>query len=406
MKYSQEMKSAFSYSLVMEEASRCLLCYDAPCSKSCPAGTDPAKFIRSVRFLNFKGGAETIRINNILGGICARVCPTERYCELGCSRSGIDKPIDIGRIQRFLTDFEKENNMHILDVNKAKNKNIAVIGSGPGGLSIAGLLAKDGYGVTIYEKESKAGGYLRYGIPEYRLPNSVVDDEINIIKNLGVKFVFNTKVGEDISLDDIKEKYSAVILAIGTSKGKILDMFKNNKYVISAVDLLKKIKNNPFSIKILDSALIIGGGDVAMDVSTSLRLLGFKYVSDVVFETNDEFKASKEEKEIAYKEGVSIFDGYIPISIQNNEVTFKHRFTDATLKIKSDLIVLAIGQEADYDGLDVEFNKNEVKEKQYRINNSNLFYVGDIAHLEKTVVYAVRSAKEVAFEVKRYLGGK
>ena len=105
-KYQEEYEVGFTPRLVMEEASRCLLCLDAPCSSSCPAGTDPAKFIRSLRFKNVKGAAETVRINNILGAICARVCPTERYCQLGCSRSGIDKPIDIGRIQRYITDFE------------------------------------------------------------------------------------------------------------------------------------------------------------------------------------------------------------------------------------------------------------------------------------------------------------
>lgn len=114
-KYTEELERGYSVSTVMEEAQRCLLCYDAPCSKACPAGTDPAKFIRSVRFRNFKGAAETIRINNALGAVCARVCPTERYCESGCSRCGIDKPIDIGGIQRFVTDFEAACGMKVLE---------------------------------------------------------------------------------------------------------------------------------------------------------------------------------------------------------------------------------------------------------------------------------------------------
>ena len=114
-KYMKEYEAGFNPRLVMEEASRCLLCHDAPCSKACPAGTDPAKFIRSVRFKNVKGAAETVRVNNILGAICARVCPTERYCQLGCSRSGIDKPIDIGRIQRYVTDSEEAFKMDILE---------------------------------------------------------------------------------------------------------------------------------------------------------------------------------------------------------------------------------------------------------------------------------------------------
>ena len=152
-KYLEEIEAGFTPLTICQEAARCLLCHDAPCSKECPAGTDPGKFIRSVRFKNYKGAAETIRENNILGAICARVCPTEKYCQKGCSRSGIDKPIDIGRIQRYVTDLEASLNMKILKKGPSKNKKIAVVGSGPGGLSIAGNLLLKGYRVEIYEKE-------------------------------------------------------------------------------------------------------------------------------------------------------------------------------------------------------------------------------------------------------------
>ena len=148
-KYTEELERGYSVSTVMEEAQRCLLCYDAPCSKACPAGTDPAKFIRSVRFRNFKGAAETIRVNNVLGAVCARVCPTERYCESGCSRCGIDKPIDIGGIQRFVTDFEAACGMKVLEKGAANGKRIAVIGSGPAGLQAAATLLQLGYEVEI-----------------------------------------------------------------------------------------------------------------------------------------------------------------------------------------------------------------------------------------------------------------
>ncbi|MFA6645435.1 MAG: NAD(P)-binding protein, partial [Bacilli bacterium] len=171
-KYLQELEPAYTPLTVCEEASRCLLCLDAPCSKDCPAGTDPGRFIRAVRFRNFKGAAEVVRENNVLGSICARVCPTERYCQKGCARSGIDVPIDIGRIQRFITDFEEANGMRILKKGKPNGKRIAIVGSGPAALQAAASLARLGYAINIYEKEAKAGGYLRYGIPEYRLPTN------------------------------------------------------------------------------------------------------------------------------------------------------------------------------------------------------------------------------------------
>lgn len=405
-KYQQELEARYTPRLVMEEASRCLLCLDAPCSSSCPAGTDPAKFIRSIRFKNVKGAAETVRINNLLGAICARVCPTERYCQAGCSRSGIDKPIEIGRIQRYITDFETDLDMNILEAKEGNGKKVAVIGSGPAGLTAAGELALLGYEVTIYEKEAKAGGYLRYGIPEYRLPNEVVDKEIERIVKLGVDVVLNTKVGEDVTLEELKKEYAAVVLAVGYSKGKMLPMFEGNRKVVLAVDFLKKVKDRKGNVKVPNNVLVIGGGDVAMDVVTTLKMLGAEQVTDVVYETFAEFKASKKELEGAQKEGVSIIDGYVPVSTaRGGIVKFKHRYINSELKIKADLIVLAVGQVADLEKLPVELEKGEVKASGNHMG-ANVFFAGDIGHGEKTVVYGVKLGKEVAKAVDAYLGGK
>lgn len=406
-KYLEEYEVGYTPRLVMEEASRCLLCLDAPCSQSCPAGTDPAKFIRSVRFKNIDGAAETVRINNILGSICARVCPTEKYCQAGCSRSGIDKPIDIGRIQRYITDYEEQTKMDIVEVAPSNGKKVAVIGSGPSGLTAAAELAKLGYKVTIYEKEAKSGGYLRYGIPEYRLPNKVVDEEIDRIVKLGVDISLNTKVGEDVLLEDLKDENDAVILAIGSNKGKILPLFEDNKRVKIAVDWLKNVKSRKGKVKVPNNVLVVGGGDVAMDVVTTLKLLGVEHVTDVVYETFSEFKASKKELQGAQKEGVTIIDGYIPVKVQRGGVvTFKHREINSELKIKADLIILAVGQMVDATGIDVDFVRGEVDEENFRVKDTNLFFTGDIAHGEKTVVYSVRLGKQVAKEIDSFLGGK
>lgn len=406
-KYQEEYEVGFTPRLVMEEASRCLLCLDAPCSSSCPAGTDPAKFIRSLRFKNVKGAAETVRINNILGAICARVCPTERYCQEGCSRSGIDKPIDIGRIQRYITDFEDALKMDILEVKESNGKKVAVVGSGPAGLTVAAELAKDGYQVTIYEKDAKAGGYLRYGIPEYRLPNEVVDKEIKRIVELGVDIVLNTKIGEDVKIEQLRKENDAVILAVGYSEGKMLPMFENNRKVIKAVDWLKKCKDKKGKVKVPENVLVVGGGDVAMDVVTSLKLLGCPHVTDVVYEQFSEFRASKKELNNAQEQGVTIIDGYVPVAVaRGGIVKFKHRVIPAELKVKADLIILAVGQVPNVDNLGVNLEKGEVNARGCRVPDTNIFFAGDIGHGEKTVVWGVRSGKEVAFEVKRFLGGK
>ena len=406
--YKKDFEPGFSPLNVCEEAARCLLCHDAPCSKACPAGTNPDKFIRSVRFRNFKGAAETIRENNALGAICARVCPTEKYCQKGCSRSGIDKPIDIGRIQRYVTDFEEANGMKILEKGKANGKAIAIVGSGPAALQAAVSFNKLGYAVDVYEKEKVLGGMLRL-IPEYRLPNRVVDVEIKRIEELGVKFHTGVEVGKDVSIAELKAKHDAVVLAPGYSYGKILPMFENNKYVVSAVDFLREAKAKGGAIKVPNNVLVVGGGDVAMDVVTTLKLVGVEHVTDVVYEEFKEFKASKKELEGAQKLGVTIMDGFVPAKVEGNVVSFAHRVIKSEVKVEADFIVLAVGQYPEVKGLGIDLVKGEVNEgKPYYTKDPKVFVCGDIAHsaYDKTVVGGVRTGKEVAQYVHLALGGK
>lgn len=405
--YSKE-KEGLNYQTLTEEVSRCLLCLDAPCSKMCPAYTDPARFIRAVRFKNLKGAAEVIRENNALGAICARVCPTERYCQKGCSRSGIDRPIDIGLIQRYVTDFEKETDMHILKCEPERKEKVAIIGSGPSGLETACLLKMKGYQVDIYEKEKKPGGYLRNGIPEYRLPNAIVDYEIKRITDLGVKIKLGKEIGKDISFDDLKKKYDAVVVAIGYSESKSLDMFKGDK-VLLATDFLKECKAKKGKIELPDNVVVIGGGDVAMDVVTSLKKVGVKNVTDVVYESLDEFLASKKELNEARENKVTIIDGYKPVKYDGNKITFESRFIDSKLEIKADLVILAVGQKMSDEHFNLPLiNKGEIDIKNnYQVGEENVFCVGDITKGDKTVVYSIRRGKEVAFYVDQYLkGGK
>lgn len=399
-KYVQPFEEGLSLKTVGEEADRCLLCLDAPCSAACPAGTDPGKFIRSVRFLNYVGASETVRENNPLGAICARVCPTERYCQKGCSRSGIDRPIDIGRIQRFITDYEEEHNLKFLEKGKPNGKKVAIVGSGPAGLTAAATLARLGYAVEIYEMKKEAGGYLRYGIPEYRLPNQVVDSEIKRIVDLGVKIHLGVEVNQK-RLDELKKSHNAVVLAIGASKGKMLPMFAGDKKVITAVDFLAETKNKAGKIALPKSVLVIGGGDVAMDTITSLKLLGVEQITDAVYETFAEFRASKKELQGAQSLGISILDGYVPSAYKDGAVEFTHRYKESKVSVKADLIILAVGQYTDLSDI-----KDVVLTKGEGTDNGNVFVAGDIAKGEKTVVYGVRTGKEVAYRIDAYLEGK
>ena len=385
-----ESNAGFTPILAMEEASRCLLCLDAPCSKMCPAGTDPAKFIRSLRFKNVKGAARTIRTNNPLGAICARVCPTEHYCQAGCSRSGIDHPIDIGRLQRYITDHESALGLKIYEKKEPNGKRVAIVGAGPAGLTASALLAQEGYEVHLFDRQAKAGGYLRYGIPSYRLPEDVLDGEIKRIFSLGVSFKPNTEI-ED--LEALRKEYDAVLAADGYAKGKILPMFEGSKRVITAVEFLKKVKAG--RARVPEHVLIIGGGDVAMDVAVTCKKLGASQVTDVVYETFDEFKASKAELASARAENVSILDGFVPVSYKRGGIVkFKHRKQEIECSVKADLIVLAVGQTRASNAL------GEPKDKD------NVFYAGDIVEGDKTVVYAVKTGKLAAMRIIARLGGK
>ena len=204
--YLDELTPAFTPLLAIKEASRCLLCHDAPCSQACPAQTDPGKFIRSIYFRNFKGAAETIRENNALGAVCARVCPTEKLCQSGCTRAGVDTPIDIGRLQRFVTDFEQQTGMEIYQPGTKTLGKVAIIGAGPAGLQASVTLTNQGYDVTIYEKEAQPGGWLRNGIPQFRLPQSVLDAEIARIEKMGVTIKCNNEIGKTLTLEQLKKQ--------------------------------------------------------------------------------------------------------------------------------------------------------------------------------------------------------
>ena len=397
-KYTEELERGYSVSTVMEEAQRCLLCYDAPCSKACPAGTDPAKFIRSVLFRNFKGAAETIRINNVLGAVCARVCPTERYCESGCSRCGIDKPIDIGGIQRFVTDFEAACGMKVLEKGTANGKRVAVVGSGPAGLQAAATLLQLGYEVEIFEKADRAGGFLRT-IPEYRLPETVVDGEIERIVALGAVIHCGVNV-DKAKFEELKAGFDAVLVATGVRKAMILDLFQGNPNVVSAVDLLTEIRSKHGQMNVPASALVLGGGDSAMDAATTLKMLGVK---DVIEVTRNEFRASDAEKATAHEMGVITIGGYTPAAVDGKTVTFKHSRLNSELKIEADLIVVALGQNIDNElGLPVE--RNEVVAEGTRVDGK-VFVAGDIAKGDKTVVAAVKKGKLAAYEIHNRIGG-
>lgn len=414
-KYLTEAEAPFTPYTVIEEAARCLLCYDAPCSTGCPAGTDPGKFIRSIRFRNFKGAAETVRTNNVLGGACARICPYDRTCEEACSRTGIDKPIQIGKIQRFITDYEKAIGMKVLEAPVVTKEKVAVIGAGPAGLAAAASLALKGYAVTIFEEKSAPGGVMTYGIVPSRLPQEVVDNEIQYVKDLGVEFVLNCKVGKDVTLDELKGRgYEAFFVGVGMQLPKMAEVDGIElEGVTNAVDFLAAAKPSNGNVIVGENVVVIGGGDVAMDCATTARLLGAKKVTVLYRRSLEEAPANKKEKEYVQSIGITFATNFKPVAVVGKDgkaVAIKGEGADgeSMIQLKADQIVFAIGQDAEdvKEFADLVVNQKKllvVDENTFRTNIANIFAAGDIVNGGKTVVEAVAKGKIAADSIDAYL---
>lgn len=406
--YLADSVAGFTPRTAMEEAARCLLCHDAPCSKGCPAGTDPAKFIRSIRFRNVKGAAETIRENNILGGTCAHVCPYNRLCEEACSRCGIDKPIQIGLLQRYAIEQEEALGMQTLKAPAEKKAaKVACIGAGPASLACAAKLAQEGYEVTIFEAEAKAGGVLTYGITPSRLPQSVVDHDIKQVENLGVKFVFNTKV-DSAKFAELQKEFKAIFVGVGLWQTKLPEIpGVELPGVIAAADFLKKARTSDGTYNPGKKVIVVGGGNVAMDCAVTAKLLGAE--TAIYYRRSiEEAPAEMEELQHVLELGVSITTGFAPAEVTGNGkvegMKFKGRDGVSEASVACDTVVFAIGQGAEAVPAPVKVNdKGLVVVSGSKTNVEGVFAGGDIAHGGKTVVEAVAAGKVAAFEIAEYL---
>ena len=410
--YTAEAVAGFNSRTALEEAARCLLCHDAPCSKGCPAGTNPAKFIRSIRFRNVRGAAETIRENNILGGTCARVCPYDNLCEEACSRCGIDRPIEIGKLQRFAIEQEEAYGMKVLSVPAEKKAGkVACVGAGPASLAVASELAKEGYDVTIFEREAKAGGVLTYGIVPSRLPQSLVDYDISKVEELGVKFVFNTEV-KAADLEGLDAAFIGVGLWGPNLPGiEGIDL----PGVYAAVDYLKAARSGAEGFNAGKRVLVVGGGDVAVDCAVTAKLQGAEDVKIVYRRTIEEAPGNLNEFQYALSLGIGMTTGMAPDSIVGDgkveAVNFKgFRDEAAKLTLSADTIVFATGQKAEdvsaIAGVDVTDKKTIAADANGITNVDGIFSAGDIVNGGKTVVEAVAAGKVAAFSIMQYLEKK
>ena len=304
------MEPGFELGQAVEEAQRCLLCHDAPCSKGCPGGTDPGAFIKKLRLRNITGAIRTIKQNNILGGACGVLCPTARLCEKECSATPLDRPIQIGKIQRALIEHSWKIGFSPLEKGAPRKEKIAVVGSGPAGLSCAAELAQAGFPVTVFEAKPKAGGVLRYGVPAYRFSEAFLDRELADIQRLGVTFQCSTPIaGKGAAEKLLKKGFAAVFLAPGLweplrlkeKTGKIRGIFTATEFLCA----LKEGKLARIKQAIQDKRIaVIGGGSVAIDCVESALKLKAHDVYLIYRRSFAQMPAEADEKAAALEAGV------------------------------------------------------------------------------------------------------
>jgi NADPH-dependent glutamate synthase beta subunit-like oxidoreductase len=306
----QDMEEGIGLAHAIAEADRCLLCYDAPCSKACPAETDPATFIRKLRLRNITGAVRTIKENNILGGACGVLCPTPLLCEKECSATGISRPIEIGKIQRFLVEYGWQNGFSVFDKPKATKQKVAVVGSGPAGLSCAAELAKLGYRVTVFAERSEPGGMIRFGVPAYRFDRKFLDNELQDIKDLGVEFRCNEKIEGSAGTNKLlKDGYEAVFLSPGVwGTPRVIPNAEKVKGVIPYPEFLVGLREErfeEFAKQVAEKTVaVIGGGSVAMDCIESASKLGARDVYLIYRRSFAQMPAEEDERLEALKLGV------------------------------------------------------------------------------------------------------
>ncbi len=408
-KYDDVDPKGYNIRTAMEEATRCLLCHDEPCSKGCPVGAEPGRFIRSIRFRNMKGAAEIIREANILGACCARVCPAGQLCEGECSRTGIDRPIDIRGLQRFAMEQEEIMGMNVLQTEAKKPQKIACIGAGPASLACAGKLAQFGYEVEIFEKMPKAGGMMSYGITPARLPQAVIEHDLAQLSKLGVQIHYKQSLGENLKWEDLQEKFDAIFMGIGLWQSRPIEVEGGNLLgVYNAIDYLAKARCH--ELEVGKDVVVIGGGDTAMDCAATAKMLGADHVTIVYRRTLAEAPADIEEIENIQALGIPIITSFKPEKIEGEEQVegFWAKGTDgySQLKLKADQVVFAIGQLPSQWGADV--GKLTVDEDMAVAIHSGIpvFAGGDIVNGGSTVVQAVTEGKKAAQAIVKYLEGR
>lgn len=412
------------------EANRCIFCYDAPCTKSCPTGIDVPKFIKQITTDNIRGSAKTIFSSNIFGGGCARVCPVEKLCEGACVYNLMhEEPIAIAKLQRYSTEPAISSKWKLFDRAASVNKTVAVVGAGPAGLSCAHTLARYGVDVTVFEKEEKGGGLMTYGIAAYKVTPEFCEAETDFILSVGgISVNYGVELGRDFSLQELQQKYDAVFLGMGVGVARpLLIPGEELTGVVDALSFIYQIREEGFSsVAVGDKVVVIGMGMTAIDAATQAKRLGASDVTLAYRRSVDEMPCTQAELDIAMLDGCRVEWLAAPIEIigvegKVNRIVLSRMTlgepdasgrkspvdTGETLTLEADMVIKAAGQMPFTDmisasGLDHNFGKIRVQNSTLT-NLSGVFAGGDAVNGGKEVVDAVQAGKFAAAEILQFL---
>jgi glutamate synthase (NADPH/NADH) small chain len=409
------------------ESARCLYCYDAPCVNACPSDIDIPEFIRQIAQDNVDGAAHTIWSENILGGSCARVCPTEILCEQACVRNKADEcaPVLIGLLQRYATD-NADKASHPFTRAQPTGKRVAIVGAGPAGLACAHRLAMHGHDVVIHEAQPKAGGLNEYGIARYKMTDDFAQKEVEFLLGIGgIEIVYGSALGRDISLSQLQADYDAVFLAIGLGSTRTLALgHEEAPGVMSAVDYIRELRSTDdlTTLPVPESAVVIGAGNTAIDMAVQIKRLGAEEVHLVYRRGEEPMSATGHEQALARDAGVQIRTWARPdaIELDNDGRVAGMRFvrtacdengrlvdTDRSFTLQARAIFKAIGQVMVSDDLaptlEISGGKLLVDEK-LRTTLSGVYAGGDCTGLgQDLTVEAVQQGKQAAESIHQDL---
>ncbi len=437
-----EVSLGYDSDMAMREAARCLNCKNRPCMSGCPVNVKIPEFIELVSKGDFEGAYYKIKETNSLPAICGRVCPQESQCEGKCIRGIKGESVGIGRLERFVADWFRENCCEKKPEINKNGKKVAVVGAGPSGLTCASDLVKLGYDVTVFEAFHSPGGVLVYGIPEFRLPKDIVKHEIDTIQSMGVEIQTNTVIGKTLTIDEILDSgYDAVYVASGAGlpvfmgiEGEdLVGVYSANEF-LTRINLMKAYLNEyDTPIKRSKSVAVIGGGNVAMDAARSAKRLGAEHVYIIYRRSIDEMPARKEEVHHAGEEGIEFMLLTNPIKINGDDNGFVKsiecvkmelsepdasgrrkpvKIQNSEFEIDVDSVIMAIGTSPNplirktTSGISANEKGCIIVDDSLKTTKDGVYSGGDAVTGAATVILAMGAGKKAAHSIDEYLKTK